>query len=131
MTTPRTEEQRLKYNAYMRSWNDKNRDKVRARNREYKKLKPSQYKNSQLLHAYGLTLEEYNTLLSSQNNGCAVCGKPETAKHQGGKVRDLAVDHCHTTGKVRGLLCTKCNTALGLLEDSQEIIMKLFHYVER
>ena len=56
---------------------------------------------------YGLTTEQYEQLLVDQDSRCAICGEASLK---------LQVDHCHTNGKVRGLLCPKCNTALGYLE---------------
>lgn len=53
----------------------------------------------------GVTLEQYDTLLAAQGGGCAICGNPP-------KTRRLATDHDHATGKVRGLLCHRCNRAL-------------------
>lgn len=62
------------------------------------------------IEQYGITTEDYQSLLTAQKGVCAICKKPP------GKYR-LSVDHCHTKGNVRGLLCTQCNTALGLLRD--------------
>jgi len=60
------------------------------------------------LKKFGLTQEQFNTLLSQQNGLCAICGKPPK--------RVLAIDHDHVTGRVRGLLCSKCNLNLGFVE---------------
>lgn len=60
-------------------------------------------------------LKTYYKLIKSQNNLCAICNRPETKK-QKGKIRALAIDHCHKTQKVRGLLCFDCNTTLGKVE---------------
>lgn len=57
---------------------------------------------------YGLSLEQYKSLLDAQGGVCAMCKKPETSCFKG-KTRRLSVDHCHATGKIRGLLCTVCN----------------------
>lgn len=62
-----------------------------------------------LKSTYGITEEQYLQLLAEQNGGCAICGKPP------GK-RQLAVDHCHKTGVIRGLLCGRCNLGLGFIE---------------
>jgi hypothetical protein len=85
---------------------------------------------------YGLTEEEYNDRLTQQNNVCAVCGNPETrragrtVKTIGNKLM-LHVDHNHTTGVVRGLLCSSCNQALGLLGDNPNRIRSLLSYLEK
>lgn len=67
-----------------------------------------------LRYNYGLTEEQYEALLRDQGGVCAICGKVD------GSGRRLSVDHCHTTGQVRGLLCNGCNTSLGGLKDSPE-----------
>jgi len=75
------------------------------------------------LRKYGLTVEQYKAMLHAQGGTCAVCHKPETSKdYRYGLTRDLAVDHCHRTGKVRGLCCFKCNRAMGLLGDDPDLI---------
>jgi hypothetical protein len=73
-------------------------------------------KSKDLQKKYGITLEEYNHILKEQNYGCAICGKNKTNK------RSLAVDHCHRTKQIRGLLCELCNTLLGKLGDNKKEI---------
>jgi len=82
-------------------------------------------RNSILKKKYGITQSEYLEILVAQNYVCAVCKRDE--------VRDaaLAVDHCHVTGKIRGLLCTKCNTAIGLLDDSPGLAVVLLDYMKK
>lgn len=79
---------------------------------------------------FGITLEEYNALSEEQDHLCAICRKPETVVGNGKRVRKLAVDHDHTTGKVRGLLCTGCNTALGRFNDDITLLEKAIHYLK-
>lgn len=69
-------------------------------------------------------LEEYNKLLELQNSSCGICGGKDSAKR-------LAVDHDHETGKIRGLLCSKCNRALGYLNDDKELLRKAISYLEK
>ena len=81
----------------------------------------------------GLTLEQFDLLLEKQNGLCAICGLPEIDKNQHG-IKDLAIDHNHQTNKVRGLLCVKCNRALGLFNvDNFGILnlQKAIDYVEQ
>ena len=73
---------------------------------------------------YGITLEQYFLILNAQDGKCAICS---TERCSSG--RRLAVDHCHSTKKIRGLLCKKCNTALGLLQDNEELITKAAKYL--
>src|SRR5215470_1693407 len=74
----------------------------------------SKYRRTYLLRRYGITLEEYDRLLALQNGVCAICEQKPKGR------RFLCVDHCHRTGRVRGLLCTRCNVAIGLFEDNPE-----------
>ena len=76
-----------------------------------------------LQNRYGISLEEYESLLLSQEGKCIVCHKVCSSG------RSLAVDHCHTTGKVRGLLCRRCNTAIGLLGDTYEGVQRAADYL--
>jgi len=66
------------------------------------------------IRRYGITLSEYDKMLSDQNGVCKICGSGDS-KRSG---QYLMVDHCHSTGKVRGLLCSPCNSALGLLGEN-------------
>lgn len=89
-----------RHKSYVRKYREKNIDAERARH---------------LMNEYGITLEQYEQMHQKQNGLCAICLQPETQERKGIKYR-LAVDHCHKTGKVRGLLCFKCNTAMGSFE---------------
>ena len=72
---------------------------------------------------YGLTIEAYQAMLEEQRGLCAICGKAEIATTNfSDSVRSMAIDHDHVTGKVRSLLCTKCNTGLGAFEDNPELL---------
>lgn len=95
--------------------------KQKLRNEFPEKLKESQRKSA-LKKNYNMTLEEYNLKLKEQNGVCAICKTPPNKKQ-------LAVDHCHKTGKNRKLLCANCNTALGLLYDDLNIITSLKNYI--
>jgi len=70
---------------------------------------------------YGLTEEEYNNMVLSQNNMCAICNKPND--------RTLHIDHEHVTGKVRGLLCSNCNLGIGLLQEDLIILNRAIKYL--
>lgn len=73
---------------------------------------------------YQLTTDEYDEMLASQNGVCAICHEKCT------NGRRLAVDHDHRTGKVRGLLCSKCNTALGGFRESEDLLQKAIRYLQ-
>lgn len=75
-------------------------------------------------------LQEYERLRLLQDNKCAICGKPETEiDKKYNKIKDLAVDHCHKAGAVRGLLCSSCNRGLGQLKDDPEVCLKAAAYL--
>lgn len=69
-----------------------------------------------LRHEYGITVEQYETMLKAQNGGCAICGSTTS----GGKGKHFAIDHNHETGKVRALLCNGCNRGLGFFDDDPD-----------
>ena len=78
------------------------------------------------LHKFGVSAEEVADILLSQNGRCAIC----RAKEPSGS-GDWAIDHDHVTGQVRGLLCSRCNLAIGLLQDDPKVIAAALRYVER
>ncbi len=75
---------------------------------------------------YKLSPEDYQTMFDAQNGVCAICGEIERTKLG----KKLAVDHCHKTGKIRGLLCFKCNRGLGIFKDSIELFNNAIKYLE-
>lgn len=80
--------------------------------------------------AYGVTPERYQEMVASQNGVCAICEQPETTRNKRGEVRQLAVDHDHETGAIRGLLCASCNCALGYMKDDQSRLLAAVRYLE-
>jgi len=78
------------------------------------------------LKLYGLTTEDYDALYDRQGGRCAICGCSEGESIKGA----FAIDHDHTTGRVRGLLCGLCNTAIGKLQDSPTLLRKAATYLE-
>lgn len=79
---------------------------------------------AQLKYTYNITLEYFNTLLKSQNNRCVGCGMSFTTRES------IHVDHNHTTGKVRGLLCRGCNHAIGNVKENPNTLKSLITYLE-
>ena len=75
---------------------------------------------------FGISLKEYDALLNEQEGKCACCGK----SGEEGRYKNMAVDHCHKTGKIRGILCSKCNRAAGLIGDTSEGALKLYNYLK-
>jgi hypothetical protein len=88
-------------------------------------MTPIQERN--YLKRYGLTPEGYRELLEGQGGRCAVCGTDKPGNGLGD--RHFDVDHNHDTGKVRGLLCRKCNVTAGVLESNRERILKIEKYL--
>jgi hypothetical protein len=79
----------------------------------------------QRLKEYGLTEQAFADLLYEQNYRCAICRSPEWG------IRGPQIDHNHITNEIRGLLCSKCNLALGMLGDDEDSILKVLHYFRR
>lgn len=83
-----------------------------------------------LKNTFGMTAEDYAQMVAVQGGTCAICRRPETAVRNG-RVKALAVDHDHATGKVRGLLCLRCNKAIGLLREEIPLFYSAIAYLER
>jgi hypothetical protein len=92
--------------------------------RNWRKNNPNNIKNSELKKSFGIDLETYNVMLKKQNGVCAICKKPEKFN------TSLAVDHCHISKKIRGLLCTNCNRALGMFNDSVLNLYQAINYLQ-
>lgn len=105
-------------------------EKQRVRARRFLAKNPKYGVARDRLSRLGVTPEQYDSMHKDQNGLCAVCHKPESATRRG-VVKSLAVDHCHVTGKIRGLLCQRCNIALGMLGDDAAVIASLASYVTR
>ena len=96
------------------------------------KCKPCTYEAKipgELKRRYGITLDEYWEIFESQNGGCAICGSETANNKRATKYLPLFIDHCHSTNKVRGLLCSNCNHGLGQFKDSPELLDQAIQYV--
>ena len=87
---------------------------------------PGDRRRSRLLATYGITLERYDELVAVQRGRCAICGVDTPSTHHG----FWQVDHCHTNGHVRGLLCSPCNIGLGQFKDQPKILRSAARYLE-
>lgn len=136
--------------AVNRAWYQRNKDEIRDGLRvNYEANRPGRLQqmrtyraeNGELLKRahrrwhlrtrFGLDESEFEHLLVRQNGCCAICRKPETAVDaRSGKVRRLAIDHDHETGKVRGLLCFRCNTVLAHIDMDRERLLEMLRYLE-
>lgn len=77
------------------------------------------------INKYGLTEEQHQKMFDNQNYRCATCGR-----HQNELPKKLSIDHCHNSGKVRGLLCNNCNVALGFVRDSVATLENMIKYLK-
>jgi predicted transcriptional regulator len=103
---------------------EENREEIKAKSRDYRRKNGAKIKAQRLARKYGITPEGRKSLLQKQGGTCAICGKKP-----GGRHGTLSVDHSHTTGEVRGLLCDKCNLLLGLSGDSAAVLRAAAKYI--
>lgn len=114
---------------YDEAWWEANRVKQREYAQNWRKNNPEALRGYVLKKMYGITLKEYNEWLEYQGHVCAICGLEESVIRRN-KISALAVDHDHETGEIRGLLCQRCNMALGLLGDDVEVLKNTIKYLE-
>lgn len=108
-----------------RRWYLEYRERHAASQKEHRKNNP---RNRGVAEArkrrYGISIEEYDALSIKQKGVCAICGGPPVKNRN-----SLSVDHCHETGHIRGLLCGRCNTGLGMFKDLPELLEKALLYL--
>ena len=121
--------------AYNRAYNAAHKAELNKRRRDRRRTDPEyrerclagrrgdRARNTRLKFSYGISTDDYDALLGQQNGICAIC---ETQSEQ-----TLCVDHCHSTGMVRGLLCRKCNLGLGYYDDEPRLLLKAIAYLKR
>lgn len=97
----------------------------------YKAATKTSVQDKRYKRHYGLSLEEYNSMSAKQNHACAICGEREQVVTRGDGAAKLSVDHCHKSGKIRGLLCMYCNTGIGKLRDDPALLRAAADYIER
>ena len=95
--------------------------KARAWEKKQRELNPNYSTIKSLMSNYGMTLEDYDAMFEAQGKACAICGATDNCR--------FVVDHHHGTGKVRAILCNKCNVALGLLNEDVELFKKAIEYI--
>lgn len=124
-----------KYRQTRKAWYEKNKEEVKKRAKDWAvknkdRVKQSQAKNYStekyrkysFKSRYGISTDEYNTFFQKQDGKCKICNITSEKR--------LYVDHCHTTGKIRGLLCQQCNTGLGMFKDNEDNLMKAIKYLK-
>jgi len=117
-------EQRKEYN---KEYHIKNKEHISVKKKTWFLNNKDRVRENKLKTKYNLTLDQYNKMLSDQNNCCKVCNIKFNINT---KQLTPHVDHCHTTDKIRGLLCMKCNTSLGYLKEDTKIMQKLIEYIK-
>ena len=123
------------YAMYGRKHYEKNKEKITSAQKKYyherggKAVKQNKYREERrdavLRSRYGITASDYDVLKEQQNNQCAICSTDYSVSN-----RNMDVDHCHETGKVRGLLCNNCNRGLGHFQDSPDLLRAAAKYLE-
>jgi hypothetical protein len=142
--------ERAKHAERCRSWSNRNKDKVRESSKRSNRKRRSdpdkvvkirdyqvKYRESnrrelaakERERRFGISHAEYATLYSKQNGKCAICKKSET-QMRNGRIKSLAVDHCHSTGRIRGLLCAACNQAIGKFGDDITTLENAISYLK-
>ena len=108
-----------KMNAMNKEYYLKHKEKILSQHRAY-------HKKYDLKHRYGIDREFFNNLLLAQNNRCAICNKPFDLSNP----KSIHIDHDHSTGKIRGILCRDCNIAIGIFKDNPEYAYNASIYLE-
>ena len=105
----------------VRKYNKTNKGEVNRKKRfkKFKDKNPNYHRDYNLMYKYGITIEQYNQMFKEQKGCCRICGR-----HQTEVTQKLNVDHCHVTGKVRGLLCWSCNHKLGWFENNRDNVIE-------
>lgn len=118
--------------SYCKSCSLEKRKKLYSENREEERIKRKSYyernkgksKGYSLKNLYGLTVEQFANMKALQNYSCKIC-----KTHESNLKRKLFVDHCHETGKIRGLLCQSCNTMIGTAKDNVLVLQAGIDYL--
>lgn len=120
-------EKRKEYN---RKQYEKNREqrllKEKIRREKYPEKVKEQKRKGHLKNTFSISIDEWNEMFSLQNGCCDIC-----KLHASSFTKRLAVDHCHTTGKIRGLLCESCNLGLGKFKDNIEVLENAINYLNK
>jgi hypothetical protein len=102
----------------VRAWDNRFRGLIKRARAKHRQRRERLWEN------YGLTVERYDGMVAEQGGVCFVCGKPNSAR------RRLVVDHCQETGRVRALLCGRCNWVIGMLEEDATVAGRVLNYIQ-
>lgn len=112
-----------------RKYYNNNRDKSTVRRRKYRENNREKDNLTKLVwrikRNFGISLEERDNILRSQDGKCAICGTDNFTS------KGICIDHNHMSGKIRGILCSRCNSGLGMFIDSRDIIIKAYWYLDK
>lgn len=116
------------HSCYMQKWRKRNKDHLNKKQREWyskrnkqnPELEKEKRKEAQLKYKYNISKDDYDSLLVKFDYKCALCNNSN----------NLCIDHDHSTGQIRGILCKACNSALGRLGDTQESLEKVLKYLK-
>lgn len=104
----------------MKKYRKKNKKKIQEYKKEYRKKNPRNYTKEESLRRYGITYEQRQQMEKNQKGRCAICKKKKS----------LCLDHNHNTGKVRKLLCQKCNTGIGMFDEDIHFLASAIEYLQ-
>lgn len=99
-----------------------NRETLLKNSKKWREANKHKIKNKYLKYQYGITTEQYDQILDDQNCCCKLCGSSP--------IKYPVVEHCHKTGRIRGIVCQKCNMAIAAVENNQHLLNKILEYIE-
>jgi hypothetical protein len=113
-----------------KEWAEANKDKMNEYKKKYRDTHAGLLWRNQLKHKFGITVEEYYILAKQAGDNCPICGVVFDWKnrHKGNRP---CIDHCHKTRKIRGIICGKCNAAIGMLYDDIKMLKKAISWLEK
>jgi hypothetical protein len=115
---------------YLKKYIYDNKDKVNENWNKWHKSRPDLGKNRQLKKSFSITRDEYELMVAYNDEKCHICSKKEVVVGRNGKIKELAVDHIKGTTKIRGLLCQKCNQAIGLFKENVDALFIAIAYIK-
>ncbi len=117
-------------NKVTNEWKKRNRGRHKKYQRKYNQEHKAYFRDYWLKSNYGISLERYEKMYDKQRGNCLICNQEETVGNQYGQYR-LSIDHDHETGRVRGLLCNRCNRGLGYFKHSKKILLNALKYLSQ
>ena len=111
---------------YGKLYREVNKERIREKKKEYRIKHPEVKRESYLKLTYGISILEYEEMLAKQGGVCIICKASEVRNIQH---KHMHVDHCHTVGHIRGILCSRCNAGLGQFDDRPELLMAAAGYL--